>query len=188
MSEPRALSFRLCLLLGAATLLLAGCQLWAPPGDSSRPLAPPFGEYREIERDLEIRVAGRIHHAHCQLSLTPDSTHIVITNAGGELMVAMRHGQGRLEVRRTPRLPPEVSADALIADLQLALWPLPRLRAGLAPPWTLAADGEGRILRFDGVTEAQVDYQSDEPSSRPLPVYNARYDYLLILSPADPGV
>ena len=40
---------------------------------------------------------------------------------------------------------------------------------------------------FNGTTEAQVDYQSDEPSSRPLPVYNARHDYLLILSPADPG-
>ena len=102
-------------------------------------------------------------------------------------MVEMQYGQGRLNVKRTPYLPPEVSADDLIADLQLALWPLERLRAGLTPGWTLAADDEGRILRFNGTTEAQVDYQSDEPSSRPLPVYNARHDYLLILSPADPG-
>ena len=149
--------------------------------------AQGFGEYREIQRGLEMRVGDDIHAARARFSLTPDSTHIVITNERDELMVEMRYQQKRLQVRRPPRLPPAISADDLIADLQLALWPLERLRAGLTPGWTLAADDEGRILRFNGTTEAQVDYQSDEPSSRPLPVYNARHDYLLILSPADPG-
>lgn len=176
------------LFLIALLVSLCGCQLWAPPDEGSRLLAPPFGEYREIQRGLEIRVGEHIHTARARLSLTPDSTHIVITNEGDELMVEMRYQQGRLRVRRTPRLPPAIFADDLIADLQLALWPLERLRAGLTPGWTLAADDEGRILRFNGATEARVDYQSEEPSSRPLPVYNARHDYLLILSPADPGV
>lgn len=168
-------------------ITLWGCQLWAPPGEGSRRLAPPFGEYRQLDRELEIRIDERIHIAHARLALTPDSTHITITDPRGRLMVEMQFGQGRLSVKRTPYLPPEISADALIADLQLALWPLERLRAGLAPGWTLAADQEGRILRFNGITESRVDYQSDEPSSTPLPVYNARHDYLLILSPADPG-
>lgn len=176
------------LFLIALLVSLCGCQLWAPPGESSRLLAPPFGEHREIQRDLEIRFGEHIHNAQARLSLTPDSTHIVITNDRDELMVEMRYQQGRLQTRRTPHLPPAVSGDDLIADLQLALWPLARLRAGLTPGWTLAADDEGRILRFNGATEARVDYQHKEPSSRPLPVYNARHDYLLILSPADPGV
>lgn len=176
------------LFLIALLVSLCGCQLWAPPDEGNRLLAPPFGEYREIQRGLEIRVGERIHIAQARFSLTPDATHIVITNEHDELMVEMRYKQGRLQVRRTPRLPPAVSADDLIADLQLALWPLQRLRAGLTPGWTLAADNEGRILRFNGATESRVDYQSDEPSSAPLPVYNARHDYLLILSPADPGV
>ena len=175
------------LILLFATLFAGGCQLWSEPVRGARPPAATFGEYREIERDLEIRLGERIHYAYARLSLTPDSTRITITDEGGRLMVEMQYGQGRLNVKRTPYLPPEVSADDLIADLQLALWPLERLRAGLTPGWTLAADDEGRILRFNGATESRVDYQGDEPSSRPLPVYNARRDYLLILSPAAPG-
>ncbi|HAB05643.1 MAG TPA: hypothetical protein DCE35_09555, partial [Alcanivorax sp.] len=88
--------------------------------------APPFGEYREIQRGLEMRVGDDIHAARARFSLTPDSTHIVITNERDELMVEMRYQQKRLQVRRTPRLPPAISADDLIADLQLALWPLER--------------------------------------------------------------
>lgn len=175
------------LFLIALLLSLHGCQLWGEPVRGARPPAATFGEYRHIERDLEIRVNERIHAARGVLVLTPDSTRITITDRRGRLMVEMYYGQGRLNVKRTPYLPPEISADDLIADLQLALWPLERLRAGLTPGWTLAADDEGRILRFNGATEARVDYQSDEPSSRPLPVYNAHHDYLLILSPADPG-
>lgn len=170
-----------------AIFFAGGCQLWGEPVRGARPPADTFGEYREIGRGLEIQAGESIYYAYARLSLTPDSTRITITDERGRLMVEMLFGQGRLNVRRTPYLPPEISADDLIADLQLALWPLERLRAGLTPGWTLAADDEGRILRFNGTTEAQVDYQSDEPSSRPLPVYNARHDYLLILSPADPG-
>ena len=175
------------LVLMFAALFSGGCQLWSEPVRGPRPPAATFGEHRHIERDLEIRVGEHIHIARAVLALTPDATRITITDQRDRLMVEMRYGQGRLNVKRTPYLPAEVSADDLIADLQLALWPLERLRAGLTPGWTLAADDEGRILRFNGTTEAQVDYQSDEPSSRPLPVYNARHDYLLILSPADPG-
>ena len=175
------------LFLIALLVSLQGCQLWADPVRGPRPPAATFGEYREIQRGLEIRVGDRIHYAQARLGLTPESTHITITDEGDRLMVEMRYGEGRLNVRRTPYLPPEISADDLIADLQLALWPLERLRAGLTPGWTLAADDEGRILRFNGATESRVDYQSEEPSSRSLPVYNARHDYLVILSPADPG-
>ncbi len=189
MPEPRLSPPRVAVLaLLFTAMLLGGCQLWSDPIRSGRPPAPPFGEHRHIERDLEIRVGESLHTARCILELTPDSTHITVTDRHGQLMVEMRHSQGQLRVKRTPHLPAAVSADELIADLQLALWPLDRLRAGLKPPWTLAADGEGRILRFNGITQARVDYQSEEPSSQPLPVYNAQNDYLLILSPADPGV
>lgn len=176
------------LALMFTALLLGGCQLWADPIRGGRPSALPFGEYRHIERALEIRIGERIHNAHCILALTPDSTHITVTDEHGQLMLEMQQGQGQLRVKRTPHLPAAVSADELTADLQLALWPLERLRAGLVPPWTLAADREGRTLRFNGITQARVDYQSEVPSSQPLPVYNAHSDYLLILSPADPGV
>lgn len=179
---PHRILFFIALLVS-----LHGCQLWGEPVRGARPPAATFGEYREIGRGLEIRVGERIHYAYARLSLTPESTLITVTDEEGRLMVEMHYGQGRLNVKRTPYLPPEVSADDLIADLQLALWPLERLRAGLTPGWTLAADNEGRILRFNGATESRVDYQSEDPSSRPLPVYNARHDYLLILSPADPG-
>lgn len=60
----------------------------------------------------EIRVGEHIHTARARLSLTPDSTHIVITNEGDELMVEMRYQQGRLQVRRTRgcrrRYPPTI--------------------------------------------------------------------------------
>ncbi|MBF5056897.1 hypothetical protein Y5W_02191 [Alcanivorax sp. 521-1] len=167
-------------------LLLAGCQAWLTPPSSPRPLAPPFGEFREFQRDLSIRLdqGGRVDY-RVRLSLTPERSRIVLTDAEERPVLTFEHGPGRTEISRTPALPAALSADALIADIQLALWPEPRLRAPLRPPWRLQRDGDTLRL-YDGQTlEARVSFQEGERRATPIPVYNARYGYLMLLLPVD---
>ena len=80
------------LFLIALLVSLQGCQLWADPVRGPRPPAATFGEYREIQRGLEIRVGDRIHYAQARLGLTPESTHITITDEGeGAISLKQEH-------------------------------------------------------------------------------------------------
>jgi len=154
------------LFLIALLVSLHGCQLWGEPVRGARPPAATFGEYREIGRGLEIRVGERIHYAYARLSLTPESTLITVTDEEGRLMVEMHYGQGRLNVKRTPYLPPEVSADDLIADLQLALWPLERLRAGLIKSIRNSSDGTGPSYIGETLAELGAALRDDQRLQR----------------------
>lgn len=169
------------------TLMLAGCALWAGPDAVPRPLAPAFGEYRDFQRDLTIRLAdGRTVRYRVALTLTPESSRISLLDADGKAVLTYQQSPGRSEISRTPALPPGLSADALIGDIQLAFWPRARLERMLRPPWRLERLDDTLRLYEGRRVEARVSFQGPNPKLTTIPVYNARYDYLLLLVP--PGL
>ena len=169
--------------------LLAGCQAWLTPPSSPRPLAPAFGEFREFQRELTVRFDnGHRVYYRLDLKLTPERSRIRLIDGQGRTVLSFDQAPGNTEISRTPALPSALSADALIADIQLALWPEPRLRAPLQPPWHLERDGDTLRLYEGQALEARVSFQEGDPRSTPIPVYNARYNYLLLLLPVDDSV
>ncbi|MBM7333258.1 MAG: DUF3261 domain-containing protein [Alcanivorax sp.] len=165
------------------TLLLAGCALWAGPDAVPRPLAPAFGEYRSFQRDLTIRLGDLTVHYRVSLALTPERTRIRLLADDGEAVLTYEQSPGRSEISRTPGLPARLSADALIGDIQLAFWPEARLQRMVRPPWRLERLDNTLRLYEGRRLEARVSFQGDNPKLTTIPVYNARYDYLLLLVP-----
>lgn len=169
-------SLALTLLIVA---LLAGCQTLRTYPRSWRPLAPPIAQHHQSTRLLTLRWADQVRHYHCTLITSPDHTRIIARTADGALVFRLHQTRARISIERTPLLPPRVSPDVILADLQLMLWPASTLEQSL--PQTLYHQDDFRKLYSGHTLEARVIYQGKSRWQDPAILINDRYQYQLIL-------
>lgn len=61
-----------------------------------------------------------------------------------------------VQVTQSRWWPREVSAERILSDMQMALWPLASIQAALPAPWNVSQEGQARILRHGTVPEMVV--------------------------------
>ncbi|OXY81036.1 DUF3261 domain-containing protein [Oceanimonas doudoroffii] len=151
---------RLILLLSAACLL-AGCALnrpapeplLLPPAEGPAPvlLKQTLAMESRGER-LQFLVVGRFDHQRSRLA--------ALMATGQPLMTLEYDGR---QLRQQVNIPAELPARAILATIQLALWPADALSRYYPPEagWALEMEANRRRLWHDGVPLLDVVHEGD---------------------------
>lgn len=147
-------------LLGGLCLAFAGCAVFAPatpPDDAPLLRLPPhaLGRSLALRQHLTVAALGRTQQVDVLLEADAAAVRLALVNFG---QTAARLEWDGLNLRetRSPWLPAAVSAERILSDLQLVLWPAEAVRATLPAGWTLQSDDAGRVLRHEGTDVTTV--------------------------------
>ena len=175
----------------------AGCASLQAPSAQQPPEQPPLlapatlGASRDAQQIL--RAAFGEHEAvlRCVVHVSPDRIEVVALTALGQRALSVSWNGKDWQVETAPMVPSTLRPEWLLADLQLALWPLPALQAAYGPAgWEVTEPGGGvRRLRHGGQLVAEVDYADADPWHGRYWISNFRFDYALAIEaePAQSG-
>ncbi|HEX5755317.1 MAG TPA: DUF3261 domain-containing protein [Arenimonas sp.] len=110
-------------------------------------LTPEAAPLMALEQRLHFERAGEKHTLDALLEV--DATEMrLLLHAGGQPLLRIRWDGARIEQQRSEHLPPQVTAERVLNDLQLAHWPAEVVAAALPEGWTLDESDAGRVLRY----------------------------------------
>lgn len=150
--------------------LLVACA-----GGKPRPTAPStFVPALAAPGTATARTAEQIVHAaygdrglvfQCVVQLSAGNLRVIGLDARGQRLFTIGWDGHTIEETRAPFVPATLTADRLLADLQLVLWPI----AAIAPFWESAGFGITepypgmRRVVHDGRIVEEVHYAGDDP-------------------------
>lgn len=186
--------FRLAIAGLCALSGLAGCShlhrapaaappsVWAPQSEQPPLLAPDtLGGSRDTQQIL--RAAFGEHEASLRsvVRVSPERIQMVMLTAMGQRAMSVEWNGRDWKVETAPMVPSAMRPEWLVADMQLALWPLATLQAAYKPAgWDVTEPGGGvRRLRHDGKLVAEVAYADADPWHGRYWISNFRYGYAL---------
>jgi len=168
----------------ALSALLAGCALLRPAPPPALPLLPPqaLGVARASQQVLHVAYGKRQLTLQCALQATAQQDTLVAVGPFGQRLFTLRYDGDGLKADVSPYLPDTLPPRQVLADVQLALWPLTAWQTRLAGSgWRLTAPQPGvRRLRYQGrlVAEVYYDGHSDGWNGR-FWLVNLAYGYTL---------
>lgn len=165
-------------------LALGGCAL-TPPHEA--PLAFPLLEPSTLgatrsTRQLLHGAFGKHDLAfQCVVDAGPRHLTVVGLSALGQRWFSLRHGGRGLESEISPQAPDLLDPRRVLADLQLALWPLAALQQAVSgSAWQVTEPAPAtRRLRRDGRLVAEVHYAGADPWQGQLWLSNFETGYTL---------
>lgn len=169
----------------ALALLLAGCLHPAPRPQAGAlpPLLPPasLGAERGAEQMLSGSHGERRFSLRCVLTARHDKLSVLGLMPWGQTAFTVSYDGQALDAERSATVPEAFDPNALIADLQLALWPIDALRAAYeGSGWQLDEPVPGvRRLLADGRAVTQVHYAGDDAWNGRFWLVSWRHGYTL---------
>jgi hypothetical protein len=168
----------------ALTLALAGCALTPSPTASTAfpVLTPATLDAARSARQLVHAAFGEHDLAfQCVVDARPDAFTVVGLDALGQRWFSLHHDGRTLDTRLGPQAPQQLDPARVLADLQLALWPLSALQQALAgSAWQVSEPAPAtRRLRRDGRLVAEVHYAGADPWQGQLWLSNFETGYTL---------
>ncbi len=180
------LMFRRCAAL-LLPLLLAACASTPMPPASARlqlQLSPvSLGASISLQQHLKVERYGRSDELDTVLEIDPQQLNLVGLAFGQRVMTLQYDGK-ELKTWRHLMLPKQVQGDDVLRDIQLTLWPVAAIRAGLPPGWELQESDDGslrRTLLQDHEVVTQIDYPDRKAWSGTVILTNLRYHYKLTI-------
>lgn len=172
----RALIPSLLLVFG-----LAGCA----PKPLIHPLGPDaLGQSVEARQQVTLHYRGRTRSMQVALRVAPDNLTLIGLSGIGQRLFTLGWNGNTIQRSRGLADDKRLPADRILADLELAHWPLAALRTALADSdLRLEQLGETRTV-WRGDTLLWIAYRGgDEPWHSPMTIYNARLNYRLDVKP-----
>lgn len=177
-----------------ATLALAGCAGIAPSARAPAaplPLLAPaaLGSVQSVQQVLHVAYGEQQATLNAVLTVTPEHLQVIGLNAVGLRLFTVDYDAAGLRAERLPGLPAEIDPARMLADLQLAFWPLAALQAAArGSAWEVSEPFAGmRRLRRAGRLIAEVHYADDHPWQGRLWLANYEFGYSLAVDSAPPG-
>jgi len=99
---------------------------------------------------LQQRIRAELGDRDAEFDAVLDISADAVTLVGlalGRRVFTLRFDGVQLRETRSRVLPREVQGRDVLSDLQLALWPLGAVQAGLPPEWTVSDSASWRFLR-----------------------------------------
>lgn len=116
---------------------------------------------------LHVQTPDRVLSLQCAFSGSASGWRSACVNASGMRMLSLQVTQdGAIELVRGIGLPDSFDPRFMVADMQLALWPLRLLQdASTGTPWSVHTDREkkNRRLHYRDQLFAEVAYADDNP-------------------------
>jgi Protein of unknown function (DUF3261) len=168
------------------TFLLAGCtsQSTRPSSaDASRPLLAPqtLGAERSASQIVRGALGAREMTINCVVTVKDGAMTIVGLSAMGVRIFTIKYDGQATSVENTLPIPPQLTPERLLADLQLVYWPLAALEKSLAAAgWQISESAPGtRRLRRDTQLVAEVHYVGSDPWAGRSWLVNLEHGYTL---------
>jgi Protein of unknown function (DUF3261) len=170
----------------ALAVALAGCasKTTRPAtSDGTRPLLAPatLGSERAANQIVRGALGERELTMNCVVTVKGGAMSIVGLSAMGVRLFTLTYDGQSTSVDSVMAMPPQLTPERLLADLQLVFWPLETLKQPLATAgWTVSEASPGtRRLRHDDQLVAEVHYASSDPWSGRSWLVNLQYGYTL---------
>lgn len=170
----------------AMTLLLSACSgIPFNTGMPPRPLLTPaaLGAPHQGLHLISGVIAGHDLQFQCVVTIEPARSTLIALSAQGQRWFTLRHDGATLSLDRSPDAPQGVDPQRVLADLQLALWPLPALQAAMAgTAWDVSEPAVStRRLRRAGRLIAEVHYRDSDPWQGRQWLVDVEHDYSLLI-------
>jgi hypothetical protein len=169
-----------------ALLLLAGCaaQKPAPVVRLGLKLAPAaLGETISLQQHLKVERNGRIDELDAAIEVDPGHVEMVGL-AFGQRVLSVSFDGKELKTWRHVMLPKQVRGEDVLEDMQLALWPVEAVAAGLPTGWRVEENGLLRRLYLGEELVTTVSYSATPRWSGEIKMDNLRYKYRLTIQSA----
>lgn len=163
-------------------LLVASCVTTPKP-----PPAPEFGLRlspaslgRELSLSQRITVVRGDDRKSFDAQLEADAASVRVAAVAMGHTVAQLSWDGKsLEKKVSTHVPPAVTAERILSDVQLAWWPAEAIRAGLPAGYTLEETPTSRVVTEQGAPFASVTYEGTAPAWKFVRLTQQRYGYVL---------
>jgi hypothetical protein len=166
-----------------ALLFLAGCATQVQHA-AQLSLAPPAAlSARSASQVIHAVYGARAMTLSTAIQLDAAGLNVVGVTATGQRLFTVSWNGTAVSARKSAFVPDSVDPERVLADVQLALWPLPDVqtafgKAGLEVTEPFA--GVRRLRRGDALI-AEVHYASADPWNGRLWFVNFEYDYSLTI-------
>lgn len=161
--------------------VLAGC---APPRPLLSPLAPQtLGQSVTARQQVTIRFADNVRRLQVALKVAPDDLTLIGLTAVGQRLFTLSWNGQQAELHSSIDSIADIDPTRILADLQLAYWPLPVLRRALPDDLSLGQYGSARVLWRDGQLLWFASSTGPERWHSTVTIYNARVGYRLTIQP-----
>ena len=174
------------LLAGSLTLMLAGCASLPPPAPArlNLKLAPAaMGETISLQQHLTVERNGRIDELDAAIEID-DKRVDLVGLAFGQRVLTLHYDGKALTTWRHVMLPAQVRADDVLEDMQLALWPVEAVAAGLPAGWRVEESGLLRRLYLNDKLVTTIAYSAKPRWNGVIKMNNLRYNYRLTIESA----
>jgi hypothetical protein len=173
-------------LVFIAAFLLAGCAsptTRVSTAEGSRPLLAPqtLGAERSASQIVRGALGERELAINCVVTVKEGAMTIVGLSAMGVRIFTIKYDGVATSVENTLPIPPQLTPEKLLADLQLVYWPLAALEKPLAAAgWQISESAPGtRRLRRDTQLVAEVHYAGSDPWAGRSWLVNLEHGYTL---------
>ena len=174
-------------LIAIAGILLASCastpeeEPQTPPRIGLPLVAPStLGATRSVQQVLHAKYGDQESTLSAVLQVTPTLLQVIAMNGVGLRVFTLKYDGSRLRGETIPGLPEQIEPERVLADLQLAMWPLHALRSAAAgTQWQVDEDATTRTLKHNGKLVAEVHYETRSPWKGKLQLVNHLFGYSL---------
>lgn len=165
-----------------ALLLTLGCATTpkpAPPPEFALRL-PPAALGAELALAQRISVVRAAERQGFDALLEADATEVrVAAVALGRRVASLRWDGAALEADVAAQVPPAITAQRILTDVQLAWWPAAAVRAGLPPGYTLDDTADTRAVLRGGTPVVTLRYEGQPPAWRRVTLEHLERGYTL---------
>lgn len=164
-----------------ATMAITGC---AAPHILLSPLAPQtLGTPVTARQQVTLHFDGNVRSLQVALKVTPNDLSLIGLTAIGQRLFTLSWENGQTHLHSSIDSISKIDPARILADLQLAYWPLPVLRSALPDNLRLTQYGTARVLwRGDELLWFASSTGTDRWGST-MTLYNAELGYRLTIRP-----
>lgn len=173
-------------VIGVLCLLLVGCATsrpaFTPPAAGIGLMLAPatLGQSLSLQQHLTVERGGQTHELDTVLEI--DSRHLELVGlAFGQRIMTLRYDGKTLQTWRDPHMPPQVSGQRVLEDIELTLWPTEAIRQALPAGWRIEDDGKRRTLWLEDVPVVVIVYPDGRRWGNGVVLTNQRYHYRLTI-------
>ncbi len=150
-----------------------------PPEEFTLTLSPAsLGRELALSQRITVVHGADRRSFEAQLEVDPASVRIAAV-ALGQTIASLTWNGVTLEQHVSSHVPPAVTAERILSDVQLAWWPASAIRGALPGRFTLEEGQGGRALLLDGAPFASVTWEGTAPAWSHVRLIHQRFGYAL---------